>query len=95
MKSSFFVRIFLFASGALAGILPVTASACSVCMGNPKTKTAGAINGSIFLMLGFVALMLGGLGAFIYHLVKRANAPLPPHAEITATMPAEDDSKVL
>jgi hypothetical protein len=95
MKSSYLIRILLLASTGLAGLLPATASACSVCMGGANTKTAGAINGAIFLMLGFVALMLGGLGAFIYQLVKRANAPLPPHAEISASTPAEDDSKVL
>jgi len=95
MMQSKLTRFLVAVSAALFGILPATTSACSVCMGNPNTKAAGAMNGAIFLMLGFVALMLSVLGAFIYHLVKRANAPLPPHAEVSATMPAEDDSKVL
>jgi len=61
---------------------PTISSACAVCMGDPSSKTGGAINGAIFLMLGFLALMLGGIGFFIYHLARRAQAPVPPHVEI-------------
>lgn len=73
--------------------LPATASACAVCMGDPNTKTAGAINGAIFFMLGFVALMLGSLSAFAFHLMKRANAPVPPHVELAEMMTAQENSK--
>jgi len=41
-------------------------------------KTGEAINGAIFLMLGFIFAILGGVGAFIYNLAKRARSPLPP-----------------
>jgi len=60
--------------------LPATASACSACMGDPRSKVAGAINGAIFLMLGFVALMLGSLAAFAFHLNRRAQSSPPPAA---------------
>jgi hypothetical protein len=54
------------------------------------SKTGPAINGAIFLMLGFIAAVLGGLGAFAYNLAKRARAPLPPHAEISQMMTKEE-----
>ncbi len=74
-------------------ILPGAASACSVCMGAANTRTAGAINDAIFVMLGFVALMLTGIGAFILNLRKRAQAPMPPHVEITSAMTAQENAK--
>jgi hypothetical protein len=52
--------------------LPVAANACTVCMGDPNSKSAGAINAAIFLMLGFVALMLGSFSAFAWYLSRRA-----------------------
>jgi hypothetical protein len=51
--------------------LPVAANACTVCMGDPNSKSAGAINAAIFLMLGFVALMLGSFSAFAWYLSRR------------------------
>jgi hypothetical protein len=74
-------------------VLPGVASACSACMGNPNSKTAGAINDAIFLMLGFVALMLGGITAFILTLRKRAQATMPPHVEIASMMTAQESAK--
>ena len=63
--------------------LPSTAAACAVCMGDPNSKSAGAINGAIFLLLGFIGVVLGLLVAFGITLMKRAAAPLPPHAEFS------------
>jgi hypothetical protein len=68
------------ATGLLAH-LPSTASACTACMGDANSKIAPAINAAIFLMLGFIGAMLACAAAFGIHLMKRANAPLPPHAE--------------
>jgi 4-amino-4-deoxy-L-arabinose transferase-like glycosyltransferase len=93
MKMPGLSRLFLAIVVAAGSLAPATASACSACMGDPSSKTAGAANGAIFLMLGFIALMLGFVGAFVYHLAKRANAPVPPHVEATAAMTAEDDFK--
>lgn len=72
--------------------LPGVASACSVCMG-ANSRTGPAINGAIFLMLGFLVLVLGSIGAFIYNLAKRARSPLPPHAELSQMMTGQEDSK--
>lgn len=63
--------------------VPVATHACSVCMGNANSKAAGALNDAIFLMLGCIALMLGGIGAFVFNLRKRAQAPLSPHAQFS------------
>lgn len=61
--------------------LPATASACTACMGDANSKIAPAINAAIFLMLGFIGTMLACAAAFGFHLMKRANNPLPPHTE--------------
>jgi len=58
-----------------------------------NSKTGPAINGAIFLMLGFLVLVLGAIGAFIYNLAKRARSPLPPHAELSQMMTGQEDSK--
>lgn len=52
--------------------LPASALACTACMGDPNSKTAGAINAAIFLMLAFVALMLGSLATFAWYLMRRS-----------------------
>lgn len=70
--------------------LPATASACSVCMGDPNSKTAGAANGAIFLMLGFIGAMLAGVGAFAFNLMRRAGAPVPPHVAVAEEISAAD-----
>jgi hypothetical protein len=73
----------LLAMGA-AGLvhLPATAGACAACMGDVNSKTAPAINDAIFLMLGCIGFMLASLAGFAIYLMKRSNAPLPPHAEL-------------
>jgi len=77
---------------ALLMLLPAAASACSVCMGASNTKSAGALNAAIFFMLGFVALMLGSIGAFIFNLKKRSGAPMPPHVELSQMTTTQQDT---
>ena len=77
---------------ALSALWPAAASACSVCMG-ATPKTGEAINGAIFLMLGFIFAILGGVGAFIYNLAKRARSPLPPHSEFSQITTVQEDLK--
>ncbi len=67
--------IFHLLSAAVASVLvnlPVAASACTVCMGDPNTKQAGAMNAAIFVMLGCIGGMLALLGAFAFHLWKKS-----------------------
>ena len=87
MKSSPLSRLLAVIVAALLLHLPATASACTVCMGDVNSKTAPAINAAIFLMLGCIGAMLAAAAAFGFYLMKRANAPLPPHAEFP-----EDDT---
>lgn len=53
---------------------PAAAGACTACMGDPNSKSAGAINAAIFFMLGVLALMLGSFVAFAWYLSRRASA---------------------
>lgn len=62
-------------------VLPTAAHACSACMGDVNSKSAGAINAAIFLMIGVIGSMLASLGGFAFYLSRRAAAPAPPHAE--------------
>jgi len=73
-----------FFAACAAGFLlsPDAARACSVCMGGSDSIVAPAMNGAIFLMLGFVALMLSSAGGFIFYLARRAaRNPLPGHPD--------------
>ena len=93
MTRSRLARICFMLLALSASFLPTTASACSVCMGDPNSKAAGAINGALFLMLGFVGFILSALAAFAWVLMKRAGNPVAPHAEIAAMMSAPDTEK--
>ena len=70
---------------ALAGVLlaPGSVEACGVCMGqSDNSQIGGAINGAIFVMLGFLGFMLAGIGGVAYSIWRRSLAPIPPHAEL-------------
>ena len=60
----------------LLGVLPVSAQACTVCMGG-NDRTGEAMNGAIFFMLGSIGSVLACLVAFGVCLIRRANA-VPP-----------------
>ena len=76
-------RLFALATVAALAALPSTAAACAACMGNPNSKSAGAINNAVFLLLGFLAVALGMVVAFAITLMRRAAAPRPPHDEFS------------
>ncbi len=67
---------------AVGLLCPRVVSACSVCMGDPNTREAGAMNAAIFLMLGFIFSVLALLVAFGIYLYRRSLAPVPPHIQI-------------
>jgi len=62
------------------------AQACAVCMGAADSPVGAAMNAAIFALLGIVTAVLLGFGGFIFYLVRRAKAPLPPHQELTHLM---------
>jgi len=88
MKHAPLLRALVAITAVALAQLPATASACTACMGDASSKTGPAINAAIFLMLGFIGAMLACAAAFGCYLMKRANSPLPPHAEFH-----EDDSQ--
>jgi hypothetical protein len=69
-------------SVVLLSHFPVAAEACTVCMGGDDSKIGPAMNAAIFLLLGCIGGVLGLLVAFGITLMRRANAPLPPEAEL-------------
>jgi hypothetical protein len=76
-------RFFSLAVATAIACLPSAAVACTACMGDANSKTAGAMNAAIFLLLGFIFSVLGLLVAFGISLMRRAGGPLPPHAEFS------------
>lgn len=70
-------------AAVLIAVVPQTSSACAVCMGASDSSVAPAMNAAIFLMLGFVALMLSSVGGFAFYLYRRSKMPLPPHEELS------------
>jgi hypothetical protein len=63
-------------------LFPQVLFGCSVCMGDPNSREAGAMNAAIFLMLGFIFSVLALLVASGVYLYRRSQAPVPPHIQI-------------
>ena len=84
MKTASLKNLLSVLVAVVVSALPSTASACSVCMGDPSSKMASAMNSALFLLLGFIGTVLACVGYFMFALARRANAPLPPHAELSA-----------
>jgi hypothetical protein len=59
------------------------ALACSVCYGAKDGKTSQHMAVAIWVLMGVVMSVMGGLGAFSFHLWRHANTPLEPHQELT------------
>jgi hypothetical protein len=65
------------------------ALACSSCYGaidGPRPKVMEHMAIAIWFLMGAVMTVLGGVGAFSFHLWRHANTPLEPHQEL-----AEED----
>jgi hypothetical protein len=62
------------------------AFACSVCFGAPQSKSAKSMAIAIWFLMAAVMSVLGGIGAFSFHLWRHARMPLEPHQEL-----AEED----
>jgi len=59
------------------------AIACSVCFGAKDSKSTEHMAIAIWILMGAVLSVLGGVGAFSFHLWRHANTPLEPHQELT------------
>ena len=58
------------------------ALACAVCSAAPKSKSAQSMAIAIWFLMGAVMLVLGGVGAFSFHLWRHGRLPLQPHQEL-------------
>ncbi|MEY2564816.1 MAG: hypothetical protein QOH88_3009 [Verrucomicrobiota bacterium] len=59
------------------------ALACSVCFGARDAKSSEHMAVAIWVLMGVVMSVMGGVGAFSFHLWRHANTPLEPHQELT------------
>ncbi len=59
------------------------AMACSVCFGAKDAKSTEHMAIAIWVMMAAIMSVLGGVGAFSFHLWRHANMPLEPHQELT------------
>ena len=64
------MRKTLFTLGLVAA--PRAALACPVCFGQNDSPLAWAVNMGVFVMLGFVAAVLGAFASFFVYLARRA-----------------------
>jgi len=78
MKAKLLMAFVLF-HGSQAG----HALACSVCYGAKDGKTTEHMAVAIWVLMGVVMSVMGGVGAFSFHLWRHANTPLEPHQELT------------
>ena len=65
---------------------PHSSQACAVCMGANDSLIAPAINAAIFMMLGFVGLMMASVLGFMFYLSRRAKLQMPPHEELSRSL---------
>jgi len=59
------------------------ALACSVCFSAPASKTTHSMAVAIWFLMAAVMSVLGGVGAFGFHLWRQGRTPLEPHQELT------------
>jgi hypothetical protein len=78
MKAKFLMAVVVFL-GSQAG----QALACSVCYGARDGKTAEHMAIAVWVLMAVVMSVMGGVGAFSFHLWRHANTPLEPHQELT------------
>ena len=78
MKARIILAISLFL-GTSAG----QALACSVCFGARDAKSTENMAIAIWVLMGVVMSVMGGVGAFSFHLWRHARTPLEPHQELT------------
>lgn len=62
------------------------AFACSVCYGKTQTKTFESMAVAVWFLAGMTMTVLGGVGAFSFHLWRHGRMPLEPHQQL-----AEED----
>lgn len=88
-------RIQFSAAAAATAVLlmPTSSFACGVCMGQTDgSQIGGALNGAIFVMLGFLGLMLAGISGVAISLWRRSKNPIPSHIELAELIGTQSTS---
>ena len=78
MKAKLFAAFALFLCSQTGQVL-----ACSVCYGAKDGKSGEHMAVAVWVLMGVVMSVMGGVGAFSFHLWRHANTPLEPHQELT------------
>ena len=79
MKKKLFVLLALVLASPTGQAL-----ACATCMGAKDSQSTAHMALAIWVMLGAIATVLGGVSAFGVHLWRHASIPLEPHQELIA-----------
>jgi len=78
MKTKLLVAFVLFFASQTGQAL-----ACAVCYGAKDGKTTEHMAVAIWVLMGVVMSVMGGVGAFGFQIWRHANTPLEPHQELT------------
>jgi hypothetical protein len=78
MKTKLLVAFVLFFASQTGQAL-----ACAVCYGAKDGKTTEHMAVAIWVLMGVVMSVMGGVGAFSFQIWRHANTPLEPHQELT------------
>lgn len=60
------------------------AFACAVCMGGNNPRTGEHIAAAVWVMVGVIGTVFGGVGAFTFKIWRHSHAPLEPHQQLVA-----------
>lgn len=77
MKTKLFVLLVLALASPTGQAL-----ACATCMGAKDSKATAHMAIAIWVMIGAVMSVLGGVGAFGVHLWRHSTIPLEPHEQL-------------
>lgn len=77
MKGKLFVLLALLLASPAGEAL-----ACATCMGAKDSKATAHMAVAIWVMIGAIMSVLGGIGAFGVHLWRHASVPLEPHEQL-------------
>jgi hypothetical protein len=56
--------------------------ACATCMADKNSPTTAHMAIAIWVMIGAIMSVLGGIGAFSFQLWRHATTPLQPHEQL-------------
>jgi hypothetical protein len=77
MKAKLFVLLAIILASPAGEAL-----ACATCMGAKDSKTTAHMAIAIWVMVGAVMSVLGGVSAFGIHLWRHSSMPLEPHEQL-------------